>query len=93
MPMTRDEYEAIKARAVAGLTGSVGSARIVVTCVDIFGNAIHPDVLGEAQAAEFKARAEAFALAARDRAALVKFIEDEFAIEWPDGTYPEEDLS
>jgi hypothetical protein len=83
--MTRSEYEAIKARAATGLTASVGSARITLICVDVFGNPIHPDALGDELAAEFKSRAEAFALAARDRAALVKFIEDGFDIEWTDG--------
>jgi hypothetical protein len=82
--MKRTEYEAIKARTDAGLTATVGSARITMVCVDVFGNAIHPDDLGAEAAAEFKARAEAFAHAARDRAALVKFIEDGFEIEWPD---------
>jgi hypothetical protein len=82
--MTRAKYEAIKARAAAGLTGSIGSARITLICVDVFGNPINPDDLGAEAAAEFKARAEAFALAARDRMALVKFIEDGFDIQWPD---------
>jgi hypothetical protein len=84
LDVTRQEYEAIKARAAAGLTGSIGSARVVMVCVDVFGNAIHPDALGAEAAAEFKASAEAFALAAKDRRALVKFIEDEFFIQWPD---------
>lgn len=81
--MTREEYEAIKARTAAGTSGSVGSARVALFCVDVFGNMISPDDLGEEAAAEFKARAEAFAFAARDRAALVRFIEDGFDIEWP----------
>jgi hypothetical protein len=82
--MTRAKYEAIKSRAAASLTASVGSARITLICVDLFGNPVNPDDLGTEAAAEFKARAEAFALASKDRAALVKFIEDGFDIEWPD---------
>lgn len=91
--MKRTEYEAIKARVAAGLTATVGSARITMVCVDLFGNAIHPDDLGAEAAAEFKARAEAFAHAARDRSALVKFIEEEFAIEWPDEKPAEEKVT
>jgi hypothetical protein len=80
--VTKGEYEAIKRRAEVGLSGRVGEARITIICVDVFGNPIHPDELGGEAGERFKGRAEAFALAARDRCALVKFIEEGFDIEW-----------
>jgi hypothetical protein len=78
--MTREEYDAIRARAATTVAGPE-SAQVVLICVR--GNVpVHPDELGPADAALFKARAEATATAARDRKALLEWIERDFTLPW-----------
>lgn len=86
--MTKQEFDAIAARAKAVLAVERGDPNVVIICVDKRQQPIHPDALGEAGAARFKARCQATADAVKDRQTLLEFIAESFEIEWPEPTKP-----